>query len=160
MSLINAVSPIITSKTASVHLEISGTSDGRMNVIAKPVVGPVAQTAPQELHALCAALATPIKVVGDPQEVEQALANAITEQAPHRQSWAERASELEAQIAEAAKKDTGTKKGSTTSTGKTADAAKDDATTSAPAKDDKQPEQETSQPGDDSKTGDEMKLDL
>ena len=164
MSLIDAVKPIITSKTASVHLEISGTTDGRMAVIAKPVVGPVAQTAPQELHSLCAALATPIKVVGDPQEIEQALTDAITEQEPHRQSWAERASELEAQIAAAAEKDAKAKKGASTSSSKKADSAtKANATdSSTPAKDDKKPEKDAEQPepAQDKGTDDQPSLEL
>ena len=105
MSLLSAIKPIINSKTAKVQLEISGTTDGRMSVVTKPIVGPVAQTAPQELHALMAALATPIKVVGEPDEVEVALANAINEQTAHRDSWAARASELEASIQAAAQKD-------------------------------------------------------
>jgi len=114
MSLVTAIKPIINSKTAKVQLEVSGTTDGRMAVVAKPVVGAVAQTAPQELHALCAALATPIKVVGDPDDIEQALIDAITEQNPTRTSWATRAAELEAQIQAAAEKDAKGKK----STGK------------------------------------------
>jgi PRTRC genetic system protein E len=121
MTLLNAISPIINSKTAKVTLEVSANpkAEGQLVVMARPVTGPVSEKAPEELKQLCAALATPIKVIGTAEDIEKALADAVAEQADTRNSWASRAASLEAQIAAGAQAD---QKGS----GK--------ATTAAPAK--------------------------
>lgn len=107
MSLIEALKPIIGSKTAKVALEVSANPkvEGEMVVVARPVVGPVANTASEELKQLCAALATPIKVIGTPDVIEKELAAAVSEQAGHRSSWDARAAELDALIANGAKAD-------------------------------------------------------
>lgn len=107
MSLINAIRPIIGSKTAKVALEVSANPkvEGEMVVVARPVVGPVANNASEELKQLCAALATPIKVIGTPDVIEKELAAAVSEQAGHRNSWDARAAELDALIASGAKAD-------------------------------------------------------
>ena len=107
MSLLNAISPIINSKTAKVTLEVSANpkAEGQLVVLARPVTGPVSEKAPEELKKLCAALATPIKVIGTAEDIEQALADAVAEQADTRNSWASRAASLEAQIAAAAQAD-------------------------------------------------------
>lgn len=107
MNLINAIRPIIGSKTAKVALEVSANPkvEGEMVVVARPVVGPVANNASEELKQLCAALATPIKVIGTPDVIEKELAAAVSEQAGHRSSWDARAAELDALIASGAKAD-------------------------------------------------------
>lgn len=107
MSLINAVRPIIGSKTAKVTLEVSANPkvEGEMVVVARPVVGPVAGNASEELKQLCAALATPIKVIGTPDVIEKEFVAAVSEQAGHRSSWEARAAELEARISSGAKAD-------------------------------------------------------
>lgn len=107
MSLLNAITPIINSKTAKVTLEVSANpnAEGQLVVIARPITGPVSEKAPEQLKKLCAALATPIKVIGTPQDIEQALAEAVAEQTDTRTSWANRAAALEAQIAEGAQAD-------------------------------------------------------
>ena len=120
-SLLNAVSPIINSKTAKVTLDISAAStEGELMVIVKPVVGPVSDKAPEELKMLSAALAQPIKVVGEAQDIEDKLAEIIGEQAGKRNQWANRAAELDASIAAAAasdaKKDAGQKTGGANTT--------------------------------------------
>jgi PRTRC genetic system protein E len=105
--LLNALRPIMNTKTAKISLEVSRhpTLDDQMVVIAKPIVGQISSKAPQELQVLCAHLATPIKVVGKPEDIEAALAKAVTEQADHRTTWGNRASEIEAQIQAAAQAD-------------------------------------------------------
>jgi PRTRC genetic system protein E len=107
MNLLNAISPIINSKTAKVTLEVSANpkAEGQLVVLARPVTGPVSDKAPEELKQLCAALATPIKVIGTPEDIEQALAAAVAEQTEARNSWASRAASLEAQIAAGAQAD-------------------------------------------------------
>jgi|AntRauTorcE11897_2_1112592.scaffolds.fasta_scaffold32751_2 hypothetical protein len=107
MSLIEALKPIIGSKTAKVALEVSANPkvEGEMVVVARPMVGPVANNASEELKQLCAALATPIKVIGMPDVIEKELAAAVSEQASHRNSWDARAAELDALIASGAKAD-------------------------------------------------------
>ena len=107
MSLIEALKPIIGSKTAKVTLEVSANPKvkGEMVVVARPVVGPVANNASEELKQLCAALATPIKVIGMSDVIEKELAAAVSEQAGHRSSWDARAAELEAKISSGAKAD-------------------------------------------------------
>jgi PRTRC genetic system protein E len=107
VNLINAIRPIIGSKTAKVALEVSANPkvEGEMVVVARPVVGPVANNASEELKQLCAALATPIKVIGTPDVIEKELAAAVSEQAGHRSSWDARAAELDALIASGAKAD-------------------------------------------------------
>lgn len=107
MSLINAVRPILGSKTGKVTLDISANpkAEGELVVVARPVVGPVANNASEELKQLCAALATPIKIIGTPDVIEKEFADVIAEQASYRSSWDARAAQLEAQIAAGAKAD-------------------------------------------------------
>lgn len=106
-TLLNALRPIMNTKTAKIVLEVSGhpKDDSQMVIIAKPVVGPISAKAPHELQVLCAHLATPIKVVGTPEDIEDTLTKAINEQASHRTTWANRAAEMEAQIQTAAQTD-------------------------------------------------------
>lgn len=107
MSLLNAVLPILNTKTAKVVLEVSANPnvEGELVVIAKPLVGPVSDKAPNELKQLCAALATPLKAIGTPETIEAELYAVVGEQAAHRTGWANRAAELDALIAQAATKD-------------------------------------------------------
>lgn len=107
MSLISAVRSIIGTKTAKVVLEVSANPkvEGEMVVVVRPLVGPVADNASEELKQLCAALATPIKIIGTPDVIEQEFAAAVSEQADHRSSWDSRAAELEAMIAAGARTD-------------------------------------------------------
>lgn len=104
-TLLNALRPIMNSRTAKVALEVSAhpTDPEQMVVIAKPVVGQVSAKAPQELQLLCAHLATPIKIIGKPEDIESALAETVSQQEAHRTSWAERAAQIEAELNEAAK---------------------------------------------------------
>ena len=107
MSLIEAVKPILGSKTTRITLDVSANprADNEIVVVVKPVVAPVPSNATEELKQLCAALATPIKIIGTPDTVEAEFAAAVAQQAPDRQSWDERAAALEAQIAAGAKAD-------------------------------------------------------
>lgn len=107
MSLINAIRPILGSKTAKVELEVSANPKvaGEMVVVARPIVGPVADNASEELKQLCNALSTGIKAIGTPETIERELAAAVTEQAPYRSSWDSRAAMLEARIAAGAQAD-------------------------------------------------------
>lgn len=105
-NLLSVVAPLINSKTAKITLDISAAStEGELMVIVKPMTGPVSEKAPEELRTLCAALAQPIKVVGEPDAIEQALAQVVQEQAGKRSQWANRAAELDAAIAAGASKD-------------------------------------------------------
>jgi len=105
-TLLDIVSPIINSKTAKVTLDISAAStEGELMVIVKPIVGPLSDKAPEELKILSAALAQPIKVVGEPQEIEEKLAELVNQQSGKRNQWANRAAELDAAIAAAATSD-------------------------------------------------------
>lgn len=108
MSLLNAITPILNSKTAKVTLEISANTKvaGELVVIARPIVGPVSDQASNELKQLCAALATPLKAIGTPETIEAELYAVVNEQAAHRTSWASRAAEMESMIQQAAQKDT------------------------------------------------------
>jgi len=90
-------------------------------VVARPVAGPVSDKAPEELKQLVAALSTPIKVIGTPDDIEQAFADAVNEQASTRTSWASRAASLESQIATGAQADQ--KKAPQKATGQTATAS-------------------------------------
>ncbi|KXS55277.1 MAG: hypothetical protein AWU57_376 [Marinobacter sp. T13-3] len=133
MSLINAVKPLLNSKTATVTLDISANpkAEGELVVVAKPVVGPIPNNAPEELKALCGALSTYLKAIGTPETIEAELYAVVNEQVGHRSDWASRAAALEANIAAGAKKDKGSKgKGGKTTT------TKADKSASAPAKDD------------------------
>ena len=57
-SLLNAVTPILNSKTAKITMDISAAStEGELMVVVKPLVGPVSDKAPEELRLLSAALA-------------------------------------------------------------------------------------------------------
>lgn len=107
MSLLNAILPILNSRTAKVVFEISANANvaGEIVVVTKPIVGPVSDTASHELKQLCAALSTPLKAIGTPETIEAELYAVVAEQAPQRNSWANRATELDAMIADAAKKD-------------------------------------------------------
>lgn len=105
-SLLNAVTPIMNSKTAKITMDISAANtEGELMVVVKPMVGPVSDKAPEELRMLSAALAQPIKVVGEPEAIEEKLASMVNEQAGKRTQWANRAAELEAAISAAAAKD-------------------------------------------------------
>lgn len=105
-SLLNAVTPILNSKTAKITMDISAAStEGELMVVVKPLVGPVSDKAPEELRLLSAALAQPIKVVGEPDAIEEKLANMVEEQAGKRNGWANRAAALDAAISAAAAKD-------------------------------------------------------
>lgn len=105
-SLLDAVSPIINSKTAKVTLDISAAStEGELMVIVKPIVGPVSDKASEELKLLSAALAQPLKIVGEPQEIEAKLAQLVQEQTGKRNQWANRAAQLDAAISAAAASD-------------------------------------------------------
>lgn len=106
MSLINAVKPILNSKVAKVVLEVSANpkAEDEVVVIAKPMVGPIAESAPEELKKLVGALSTYIKAVGTPDTIEAELYAVVNEQITHRDDWASRAATLEADIAQAAKK--------------------------------------------------------
>ncbi|WP_273208680.1 hypothetical protein [Marinobacter subterrani] len=128
MSLLNAVKPILNSKTAKVVLEVSANpnSDDELVVVAKPVVGPVSNKATDELHKLCAALATPLKAIGTPETIEAELYAVVNEQAAHRQGWASRAAELDALIAQAAQKDIKTKPAPQTKTKASTDTKQDE----------------------------------
>ena len=107
-TLLQAVSPILNAKTAKITLDISAAStEGELQVVVKPVIGPVSPKAPEELKVLCAALAKHIKVVGEPEGIEKLLAERVNEQAPKRNQWANRAAEMDAAIAAAAAKDAG-----------------------------------------------------
>lgn len=110
MSLLNAVKPILNSRTAKVVLEVSANpkADDELVVVAKPVIGPVSDKATNELKQLCAALATPLKAIGTPETIEAELYAVVNEQAAHRNGWASRAAELDALIAQAAQKDSKT----------------------------------------------------
>ena len=98
MSLITALSPLLNAKTAKVALEVSAhpTKDDHMVVVAKPIVGVVPNNASAELQLIVAGLATGIKVVATADTIEAELAAAITEQAPQRSEWAQRAAEITA----------------------------------------------------------------
>lgn len=113
MNLIEALKPIIGSTTAKVTLEVSANQKvaGEMVVVVRPVVGVVANNASEELKHLCAALATPIKVIGTPEVIEQEIAAVVGEQAGHRNSWDAQAAELNALIAKGAKADANKLKG-------------------------------------------------
>lgn len=126
MNLIESVRPIIGSKTAKVVLEVSANPKvaGEMVVVVRPLVGPVAETASEELKQLMAALATPIKIIGTPEVIERDLAAAVSEQAGHRSSWSDRAAALNAMIAGGASSDA---KKSGSGTPKTASPAKPEA---------------------------------
>jgi len=104
MSLLNAIKPILNSKTAKVGLEISAhpKNEGELVVVVKPVMGPVADNAPNELKQLVAALSSYLKAVGTPETIESELYAVVAEQAPQRNKWADRAAEMEAMIAQAA----------------------------------------------------------
>ncbi|ARM86156.1 hypothetical protein [Marinobacter salarius] len=105
-TLLEAVSPILNAKTAKITMDISAAStEGELQVVIKPVIGPVSDKAPEELKALCGALGQHIKVVGEPEAIEKLLADRVNEQAPKRNQWANRAAELDAAIAGAAAKD-------------------------------------------------------
>ncbi|ONF42521.1 hypothetical protein BTO32_15020 [Marinobacter lutaoensis] len=121
-TLLELVTPILNSKTAKVTMDISaGPTDDELQVVVKPVIGPVSDKAPEELKVLCAALGQHIKVTGEPGDIERLLAERVNEQAGKRHQWANRAAQLDAAIAAAAAKDAnGSKKTtSTTSTKKT-----------------------------------------
>lgn len=123
MNLLTAITPIINSKTAKVTLDITASpkAEGQLIVVARPVAGPVSDKAPEELKQLVAALSTPIKVIGTPDDIEQAFADAVNEQASTRTSWASRAASLESQIATSAQADQ--KKTQQKATGQTAAAS-------------------------------------
>ncbi|OLF82056.1 hypothetical protein AWH63_10985 [Marinobacter sp. C18] len=105
-TLLDVVSPIINSKTARVSLDISAAdTEGELQVVVKPIVGAVSDKASEELKMLSAALAQPIKVVGEPDEIEKKLAEMVNEQSGKRNQWANRAAELDASIAAAAASD-------------------------------------------------------
>jgi len=118
-----SITPIINSKTAKVTLDITANpkAEGQLIVVARPVAGPVSDKAPEELKQLVAALSTPIKVIGTPDDIEQAFADAVNEQASTRTSWASRAASLESQIATGAQADQ--KKAPQKATGQTATAS-------------------------------------
>lgn len=130
-TLLNALRPIMNTKTAKIVLEVAAhpKDENQMVVLARPVVGQVSNKAPQELQVLCANLATPIKVMGTPEDIEAALTNAVTEQASHRTTWGNRAAEIEAQIQAAAQADA---KGKTAAKPATKVAASPAATTTTP----------------------------
>lgn len=107
MSLFNALSPLLNAKTAKVALEVSAhpSKEQHMVVVARPVMGPVPANACEELKQLCAALATPVKVIGTADEIETTLREVIGQQQDHRQDWAARVASLEAMIAQGQEKD-------------------------------------------------------
>lgn len=110
-TLLDIVTPIINSRTAKITMDISAAStEGELQVVIKPVVGPISDKAPEELKVLCGALGQHIKVVGEPQDIEKLLVDRVNEQAPKRNQWANRAAELDATIAAAAAKDATGKK--------------------------------------------------
>lgn len=145
MNLLTAITPIINSKTAKVTLDITANpkGEGQLIVIARPVTGPVSDKAQEELKQLVAALAMPIKVIGTPDEIEQALANAVNEQASTRSSWASRAATLDAQIAAGAQADQ--KKAPQKTTGQTATVSPAQTTTQKAAEEVKAETQATEQ---------------
>lgn len=105
-TLLNALAPMMTAQNTKLTLDVTNAATpGELQVIVRPLVGPVSDKASEELRQLKAALAQPIKVVGTPEDIEATLAQAIQEQAPKRAVWANRAAELDAAIAAAAAKD-------------------------------------------------------
>jgi len=116
MSLITALTPLLNAKTAKVVLEVSAhpSKDDHLVVVAKPVVGPVPNNASEELKLIIAGLATGIKVVATAEAVEAELVAAITEQAPQRSEWAQRAAQITAAADAAAKKGATSKKDANT----------------------------------------------
>lgn len=110
-TLLNALTPILNTPNTKVSMDITpAATPGELQVIVRPFVGPVSEKATEELRQLKAALAQPIKVVGTPEDIEAALAQAVEEQAPKRNAWANRAAELDAAIAAAAASDIKNKK--------------------------------------------------
>ncbi len=120
-TLLNALTPILNTPNAKVSMDITpAATPGELQVIVRPFVGPVSDKATEELRQLKAALAQPIKVVGTPEDIEAALAQAVEEQAPKRNTWANRAAELDAAIAAAAASDIKKKKTKSAPAGGTA----------------------------------------
>jgi PRTRC genetic system protein E len=100
MSFITAIQPILNARTASVKMEVSANphNNEEMVVVIKPVVGQIPDSAPETLVQLISALAMPIKVIAHPMVIESELVAAIQQQADTRESWAQRAAQIESQI--------------------------------------------------------------
>ena len=138
MNLIEALKPLLNAKTAKVALEVSAhpTKDDYMVVVAKPVVGPVSNTASEEMKLIVAGLATGIKIVAKTEAIEEELVAAVTEQAPQRNEWATRAAAITEAADTAAKKSAAAKKDKTAKTpAKQVEAKEPVQSEQAPAKD-------------------------
>lgn len=118
MSIIEAVRPLIGSKTASVKLEVKANpaQEGEMVVTIHPVTGPVLDKASEEMKQLCAALAQPMKAFGTPETIEREVAAVVTNAQGYRGNWETRAAELDAAIHEAREKDAKSNSGKASTT--------------------------------------------
>ena len=100
MSLIQALKPLLNSRTLTVDLQVSAFDANHLCVIAKPITTAVPDKADSELVQLMAGLAMPIKVIDTPDNIEMTLVREITQAVPTRNDWDARARAIEESISQ------------------------------------------------------------
>lgn len=104
--LLSILSPLLTSRTATVQLTLSKHADGHLSVTAMPVVVS-GEDDDDDVKKLVAALSVPVKFTGTIDTILAELQARISTYVPRRKSWEQQLEEIEATLKTPASKPPG-----------------------------------------------------
>lgn len=98
MNIFAILQPLFTAHTASVQFNFSKLEDGDVDLMITPLVCVVKDTDSDMIQKLKAALSTPIRVRGKPDEIGAALVEHVNSYVPMRRNWEEQLAIINADV--------------------------------------------------------------
>lgn len=132
MSLFTRLSQLASSEGSRLTLEITGAGNGQIKVRVTPDLGPTPSNATDEEVTLRALMATPITILGTPEEADTLLTEQLEKRTPIQASGASALNDLAAKMAAATQKAQAVKPSAKTAATEPAATAKAEASEAKP----------------------------